>query len=87
MGCSAIWFSIAGFFGVLPAFTANQLSQTFMDVLKPNNYIIIGDLQWKFIIGILLSIASGFVIFGGLKSIVKVTSNLVPVMVVLYFFM
>ena len=83
----AIWFSIAGLFGVLPAFTANQLSQTFMDVLKPNNYVIIGDLQWKFIIGILLSIVSGFVIFGGLKSIVKVTSNLVPVMVALYFFM
>ena len=71
----AIWFSIAGLFGVLPAFTANQLSQTFMDVLKPNNYVIIGDLQWKFIIGTLLSIASGFVIFGGLKSIVKVTSS------------
>ncbi len=24
----AIWFSIAGLFGVLPAFTANQLTQT-----------------------------------------------------------
>ena len=36
-------------------------------------------------IGILLSILSAFVIFGGLKSIVKVTSNLVPLMVGLYF--
>ena len=31
----AIWFSIAGLFGVLPAFTANQLTQTFMNVINP----------------------------------------------------
>ncbi len=83
----AIWFSIAGLFGVLPAFTANQLTQTFMNVVKPDSIITLGDLEWKFIIGIVLSVASSFVIFGGLKSIVKVTSNLVPVMVGLYFFM
>ena len=27
----AIFFSIAGLFGVLPAFTANQFTQTFID--------------------------------------------------------
>ena len=83
----AVWFSVAGLFGVLPAFTANQLTQTFMNVIDPNAYINIGDFQWKLIIGILLSISSGFVIFGGLSSIVKVSSNLVPLMVGLYFFM
>lgn len=83
----AIWFSIAGLFGVLPAFTANQLTQTFMNVINPDQFITIGDFQWKLTIGILLSILSAFVIFGGLKSIVKVTSNLVPLMVGLYFFM
>ena len=83
----AIWFSIAGLFGVLPAFTANQLTQTFMNVLEPNSYLAFGDFQWKLIIGALLSIVSAFVIFGGLKSIVRVTSSLVPVMVGLYFFM
>ena len=83
----AIWFSVAGLFGVLPAFTANQLTQTFMNVLDPNSYLNIGDLQWKLILGILLSLMSALVIFGGLKSIVKVTSSLVPVMVGLYFFM
>ncbi len=83
----AIWFSIAGLFGVLPAFTANQLTQTFMNVLDPNRYLAFGDFQWKLIIGALLSIVSAFVIFGGLKSIVRVTSSLVPVMVGLYFFM
>ena len=73
------------FFFIVLLSEVKLTAQTFIDVLKPNNYLIIGDLQWKFIIGILLSIASGFVIFGGLKSIVKVTSNLVPVMVALYF--
>ncbi|MGI9540476.1 MAG: alanine/glycine:cation symporter family protein [Flavobacteriaceae bacterium] len=83
----AVWFSIAGLFGVLPAFTANQLTQTFMNVITPNSFINLGDFQWKLIIGIVLSIASASVIFGGLKSIVKVTSNLVPAMVGLYFLM
>ena len=83
----AVWFSVAGLFGVLPAFTANQLTQTFINVIDPNAYINIGDFQWKLIFGILLSISSGFVIFGGLSSIVKVSSNLVPLMVGLYFFM
>ena len=83
----AIWFSIAGLFGVLPAFTANQLTQTFINVIEPDSYVALGDFQWKLIIGIVLSLVSSFVIFGGLKSIVKVTSNLVPLMVVLYFMM
>jgi len=83
----AIWFSIAGLFGVLPAFTANQLTQTFMNVIEPDSFIAIGEFQWKFIVGLVLSIVSSFVVFGGLKSIVKVTSNLVPSMVALYFLM
>ena len=83
----AIWFSTAGLFGVLPAFTANQLTQTFINVVNPNQYLIIGDLQWKLTTGLVLSFISAFVIFGGLKSIVKVTSNLVPFMVGIYFFM
>ena len=83
----AIWFSIAGFFGVLPAFTANQLTQTFMNVIDPNQYLIIGDLSWKIGIGIILSLVSATVIFGGIKSIVRVTSSMVPLMVALYFMM
>ena len=83
----AIFFSIAGLFGVLPAFTANQLTQTYINVINPNDYISLGDFQWKLITGIILAIISSFVIFGGLKKIVKVTSSLVPLMVGLYFFM
>jgi AGCS family alanine or glycine:cation symporter len=82
-----LWFAVAGLFGVLPAFTANQLTQTFMDVTQPNTLLNLGSLQWKFIIGVLLAVASAVVIFGGLHAIVKVTANLVPLMVGLYFFM
>ena len=81
----AIWFSIAGLFGVLPAFTANQLTQTMISVIEPNTYFALGDLIWKVIIGGVLAVLSGFVILGGLKKIVEVTSMLVPIMVGLYF--
>jgi AGCS family alanine or glycine:cation symporter len=80
----AIWFAIAGLFGVLPAFTANQLTQTIIDVVQPQKVVMMSVWQWKFIIGIVLSIISAVVIFGGLKAIVKVASNLVPFMVVVY---
>ena len=81
----AIWFSIAGLIGVLPAFTANQLTQSYIDVLNPNQFLNLGNIGWKLIIGIVFTILTSFVIFGGLKSIVKVTSGLVPIMVILYF--
>ena len=81
----AVWFSIAGLFGVLPAFTANQLTQTLVSVIEPNQYLDLGTVQWKIIIGLLLAILSAFVILGGLKKIVEVTSMLVPIMVGLYF--
>jgi len=84
----AIWFSIAGLFGVLPAFTANQLTETFLNVVDPSTLSpSISPFIWKFIFGIFLSIISAVVIFGGLKSIVRVSSNLVPSMVILYLLM
>ena len=81
----AVWFSIAGLFGVLPAFTANQLTQTLVSVIDPNQYINLGILNWKIVIGLILALLSAFVILGGLKKIVEVTSMLVPMMVGLYF--
>lgn len=80
----AIWFSIAGLFGVLPAFTANQLTQTLVDVVAPERFIELAVWKWKLIIGILLCVLSSWVIFGGLQKIVRVTSALVPAMVLLY---
>ncbi len=81
----AIFFCVAGLIGVLPAFTANQLTQTLIEVVQPDQYIAMGDFYWKLTIGVLLVIITSFVIFGGLKKIAKVASLLVPVMVLIYF--
>ena len=81
----AIWFSFAGLFGVLPAFTANQLTQTVVTVVQPDQYLPLGDLYWKIILGIVFVIITAWVILGGLQKIVKVTAKLVPLMVMLYF--
>lgn len=75
----AIFFALAGLVGTLPAFTANQLTQTIVDVFdwKGEND--------KLYIGIALAIIASVVIFGGIKRIGQVASRLVPFMVLLYF--
>jgi AGCS family alanine or glycine:cation symporter len=81
----AIFFCIAGLFGVLPAFTTNQFTQTLMTVIKPDEaFVVLGDFQWKLLIGFVLSIITSFVIFGGLKKIAKVATAIVPFMVLMY---
>ena len=70
----AIWFSIAGLIGVLPAFTANQLTQSYIDVINPNQFLNIGDLMWKLMIGLIFTFLTSLVIFGGLK--INCKSNL-----------
>jgi AGCS family alanine or glycine:cation symporter len=81
----AIFFCIAGLFGVLPAFTTNQFTQTLMTVIKPDEaFVVLGDFQWKLVIGFVLSIITSFVIFGGLKKIAKVATAIVPFMVLMY---
>ncbi|MET6991422.1 alanine/glycine:cation symporter family protein [Sediminicola arcticus] len=81
----AVFFCLAGLFGVLPAFTVNQFTQTIMGVVQPNeNIALLGDFNWKLGIGIVLSIITSFVIFGGLKKIAKVATAIVPFMVLVY---
>ncbi|WP_438711254.1 alanine/glycine:cation symporter family protein [Aquimarina muelleri] len=74
----AIVFALAGLIGTLPAFTANQLTQTLVDVLDWTD-------SDKWYIGIVLAAITTLVIFGGIKRIGAVASRLVPFMVVLYF--
>ncbi|MEP3209279.1 MAG: amino acid carrier protein [Maribacter sp.] len=81
----AIFFAVCGLFGFLGVFTANQFTETFMSVVEPSNTIVaMSDFSWKLTIGIVLAIITSFVIFGGLKSIAKVASALVPFMVAIY---
>ena len=87
----AIFFCIAGLFGFLGVFTANQFTETFMNVVKPEeNLVALGGpdsdplFHWKLLVGIVLAVISSFVIFGGLKKIAKVATALVPTMVAVY---
>jgi len=87
----AIFFSIAGLFGFLGVFTANQFTETFMSVVEPETTLAaLGGnetdplFHWKLLIGIVLAIISSFVIFGGLKNIAKVATAIVPFMVLVY---
>ena len=83
----ANWFCVAALFGVLPAFTANQLTQTIVQVIYPPVTSAVDSLIYKGSFGLLLILVSGWVILGGLKKIVKITSKLVPLMVILYLLM
>lgn len=82
----AVLFAVAGMFGALPVFQANQLNQAIRDViLVPNG---LADPSNHFgtdlITGIVILLIVGTVIFGGIKRIGKVASRMVPSMVVLY---
>ncbi len=58
-----------------------------MGVINPNETIaVLGDFNWKLGIGLVLSVITSFVIFGGLKKIAKVATAIVPFMVLLYLF-
>lgn len=82
----AAFFCIAGLFGFLGVFTANQFAQTVMNVVHPNETLaLLGDFNWKLIIGVSLALITSFVIFGGLGKIAKVASAIVPFMVLVYF--
>tara|TARA_X000000950_G_scaffold7136_1_gene7789 strand:+ start:777 stop:2117 length:1341 start_codon:yes stop_codon:yes gene_type:complete len=83
----ANWFCVAALFGVLPAFTANQLTQTVVQVIYPSVNSAIDSFIYEGSFGLLLILVSGWVILGGLKKIVKTTSKLVPLMVILYLLM
>ncbi len=82
----AVFFCLAGLVGFLGVFTANQFTQTFMNVVDPDQSIaLLGETNWKWIIGICLAIITSLVIFGGLKKIARVATAIVPFMVLLYF--
>ena len=87
----AIFFCIAGLFGFLGVFTANQFTETFMSVIQPEDTIYaLGSndndslFNWKLLIGFILAIVTSFVIFGGLTKIAKVATTIVPFMVMVY---
>ncbi|MEQ9440547.1 MAG: alanine/glycine:cation symporter family protein [Cyclobacteriaceae bacterium] len=81
----AVFFCVAGLFGPLPAFNANQLIQIIRDViLIPNGIIETPTFGSNLIAGLILASVVSLVIFGGIQRIARVASRLVPLMVVVY---
>ena len=77
----ALFFSAAGLVGTLPAFQANQLTQTIVDVMAIDAS---NEFSAKFIIGLTTAVIVSLVILGGIKRIGSIAGKLVPFMVVAY---
>ena len=72
---------VVGCLGVGNMFQSNQAYSQFVVVTGgPNSFFV--DKGWLF--GLITALVLGLVIIGGIKSIAKVTSKLVPLMAVLY---
>ena len=81
----AMIFAVAGLFGPLPIFQANQLVQTVRDVvLRPAGIVGENSFNADLIMGVILVGIVSLVIFGGIKRIGSVAARLVPAMVVIY---
>jgi AGCS family alanine or glycine:cation symporter len=79
----AILFCVAGMFGALPIFQANQLTIAIGEgLLFPMG--MTDSFELRLFIGVLLVVLVAIVMFGGIKRIGTVAGKLVPVMVVLY---
>ncbi len=81
----AVFFSLAGLIGCLPAFQANQLVQVLREIIFiPNGWIGENHFIFNLSSGILIAGLVSIVIFGGIVRIGAVTAKLVPSMVVIY---
>lgn len=78
------FFSVAGLVGALPVFNVNQLTQAINYILLTPNGVEV-SFGSNLIIGLILVVITGIVVFGGLSRISKTVSKLVPSMVALYF--
>ncbi|MFQ6607957.1 MAG: alanine/glycine:cation symporter family protein [Fidelibacterota bacterium] len=81
----AIFFSVAGLFGCLTFFQANQLSQMIRDFLyKPAQLFTENPITGDAFSGVIMAAVVGLVVFGGIRRIAQVASRLVPFMVGVY---
>ena len=82
----AVLFALAGLFGPLPIFQANQVTQIVRDfLLVPNGLAdATNHFNTDLISGLVILAIVSLVIFGGIKRVGKVASKMVPAMVVIY---
>ncbi len=76
----AIMFSAAGLIGTLPMFQANQLTALIRGTIVPDSQSIMPSV----VIGLVLTVVVGSVIFGGVSRVAKVAVALLPLMVLVY---
>jgi len=79
----AVFFAATAMFAVFPVFQSNQLTQVFRDVVLQPNGVKVG-LMSDLITGLIIALFMSIVIFGGIKRIGRVTSRMVPLMVIIY---
>ncbi len=80
-----VFFSLAGLFGCLTLFQANQLTQILVDeVFQAAQWPSSTLMMLKLGIGLAIATVVALVIFGGIRRIGLVASRLVPAMVILY---
>jgi AGCS family alanine or glycine:cation symporter len=81
----AVFFSVAGLVGCLPAFQSNQLTQVLREIVFiPNGWLGENHFLFNLTSGIFFAGLVSIVVFGGIVRIGAVTSKVVPAMVVLY---
>ncbi|WP_445365193.1 alanine/glycine:cation symporter family protein [Microbulbifer sp. ANSA001] len=83
----AVLFAVAGLCGMLPVFQSNQTTQLLRESFaEPLGWVAPGgSLLFDFIIGLLIAIASAYVIAGRIQRIGKFSERIVPGMVLFYF--
>ena len=79
----AVFFAATAMFAVFPVFQSNQLTQVFRDVVLQPNGVNVGFMS-DLITGLIIALLMSIVIFGGIKRIGRVTSRMVPLMVIIY---
>lgn len=80
-------FCVAAMFGALPIFQINQLVQVLRDFIAIPNGLATADEHFTFDLtaGVLLCFMITYIVMGKLERLAKVTSTVVPLMVVCYF--
>ena len=79
----AVFFCVAGFFGATPIFQANQIIAAANEIVfQPVG--VEASLLGNLVMGLILTLLTGIVIFGGIQRIGFWAARLVPAMVILY---
>ena len=80
-------FCLGGIFGALPIFQINQLVQVLRDfVAIPHGLATVNDhFSFDLITGLLLCFLITYIVMGKLERLAKITSRVVPTMVICYF--